>query len=292
MCSDVVGHISVSYFNCHANLPQGPVFGKIHLGSQLRCEVSPRKTSSQAAAIGLVYPAERDMAEKAPLLQEVYARIKDDIFEFRMPPGQRYSEHELAAALGVSRTPLRFALHLLAGEGYLSRLEGHSSWQVKPLDLDYYDDLYDFRTDIETIAVDRLCRAESLSALDELCAYWRSPKSRRTQDFKEVADEDERFHHTLVALAGSREMLRTFGELSDRIRIVRRLDFMDPQRISATFEEHGKILELLLARDADGAKAMIRSHIGTSRVEIRKITLHRLALATTQGAQPSTRQRR
>lgn len=70
--------------------------------------------------------------EKSTLAQVVYERLKEDLFDFRMAPGQRYSEQELATRLGVSRTPLRFALHILAREGYLQRVEGHTSWQVRP----------------------------------------------------------------------------------------------------------------------------------------------------------------
>jgi DNA-binding GntR family transcriptional regulator len=216
---------------------------------------------------------------KRPLERDVYQRIKDDIFEFRMPPGQRYSEQGLATALCVSRTPLRFALHVLAKEGYLDRVDGHSCWQVKPLDLDYYEDLYDFRMSIETLAVRRLCAADVTSQLIERCAFWRSPKKLRVLEGKQVAREDEQFHRTLVQLAGNREMLRTFDNLTERIRIIRRLDFINPERIAAAYEEHAKILEVLLARNADSAEMLIKAHIDESRTEIRHITLHRLALA-------------
>jgi DNA-binding GntR family transcriptional regulator len=230
------------------------------------------------APVQLVHGPERS-GEKTLLAQDVYQRIKDDIFEFRMPPGQRYSEQVLATALGVSRTPLRFALHVLANEGYLNRIEGHSSWQVKPLDLDYYEDLYDFRLSIELLAIRRLCKMNVMDKLLELGAFWRVPKKQRVADGKEVAREDEGFHRTLVMLAGNREMLRTFDGLTERIRIIRRLDFINPDRIAAAFEEHAKILEMLLARKADSAELLMKSHISASRTEIRHITLHRLALA-------------
>ncbi len=214
-----------------------------------------------------------------PLERDVYERLKEDIFEFRMPPGQRYSEQELATALRVSRTPLRFALHVLANEGYLDRVAGHSSWQVKPLDLDYYEDLYEFRMGIEAMAVRRLCKLDVMPELIERCAFWRVPKRQRVQCGKEVAQADEQFHRTLVQLAGNREMARTFDNLTERIRIIRRLDFINPDRIAATFDEHGKIIDMLLARKADGAEMLVKAHISASRTEIRHITLHRLALA-------------
>jgi DNA-binding GntR family transcriptional regulator len=239
----------------------------------LKQKIQPRAQ----AAIQLLHPAKS--SDKRPLQRDVYERIKDDIFEFRMPPGQRYSEQGLATALRVSRTPLRFALHVLANEGYLDRIAGHSSWQVKPLDLDYYEDLYEFRMSIEAIAVRRLCKLESLAELIGRCAFWRVPKRQRVLNGKEVARQDELFHRTLVQLAGNREMLRTFDNLTERIRIIRRLDFINPQRIAAAFDEHENIIEMLLARKADSAEMLMRAHISASRAEIRHITLHRLALA-------------
>lgn len=87
-------------------------------------------------------------------------------------------------------------------------------------------------------------------------------------------------HNMLVALAGNREMLRTHSELTERIRIIRRLDFIEPARIRAAFDEHDKILRALLARRAGDAEMLIRAHIAASRAELRHMTLHRLSLAS------------
>jgi DNA-binding GntR family transcriptional regulator len=243
-----------------------------------------------------VSPAARDVqatnaaaaavdGEKSTLAQLVYERLKEDIFDLRMAPGQRYAEQELANRLGVSRTPLRFALHILAREGYLQRVDGHTSWQVRPIDLDYFEDLYDFRVQIEVIAVRRLCSMDPAPDLREPCAFWRVPRRQRVLDGQTVAREDEKLHGTLVALAGNREMLRTHRDLTERIRIVRRLDFIEPARIRAAFDEHDKILGAILARRAGDAEMLIKAHIGASRAEIRHISLHRLALATELGRQ-------
>lgn len=234
--------------------------------------------------VDVVHENERD-PEKSTLAQTVYERIKEDIFEFRMAPGQRYSEQELANKLGVSRTPLRFALHVLAREGYLDRVGGHAGWLVKPFDLAYYEDLYDFRTQIELIAVRRLCAMDPPPELESLCAFWLGPKRSRETDGKVVAREDERLHATLVALAGNAEMARTHADLTERMRIIRRLDFIEPGRIKAAFDEHAKILGALLARRSSDVEMLIKAHIDASRAEIRHITLHRLSQATMLGRQ-------
>jgi len=242
------------------------------------------KTAPRAAVAPAPPPRQDEANPRILLVQDVYERLKEEIFEFRMPAGHRYAEQALANALGVSRTPLRMALHMLARDGYLNRLDGHSSWQVKPLDLEYYDELYDFRTDIEVLAIRRLSEKADLSALGDLSSYWHMKRADRPVDFRDVAAQDEKFHRTIVGLAGNREMLRTYDELAEHIRIIRRLDFVNPSRIETTFDEHGKILNLLMARKTDKAEMMMRAHIGTSRAEIKHITLHRLSLATARPA--------
>jgi DNA-binding GntR family transcriptional regulator len=247
-----------------------------------------RPALSTTERIEVVHDSSRDEnrseGERSTLGQAVYERIKEDLFDFRMAPGQRYSEQELADRLGVSRTPLRFALHVLASEGYLDRVGGHAGWLVKPFDLAYYEDLYDFRIQIELIAVRRLCGMDPAPDLSELCAFWRVPKRARVMDGRVVAREDEKLHSTLVALAGNREMARTHADLTERIRIIRRLDFIEPARIKDAYDEHDKILGTLLARRAGDAEMLVKAHIGTSRAEIRRITLHKLSLAAQQGA--------
>jgi DNA-binding GntR family transcriptional regulator len=67
--------------------------------------------------------------------------------------------------------------------------------------------------------------------------------------------------------------------VTERIRIIRRLDFLKQMRIDATYDEHAKILRAILARKADRADLLMRSHIQTSQVEVRKITLHQVFMA-------------
>ncbi len=217
--------------------------------------------------------------ERGSLSKDVYARLKQGIFDFRMPPGQRYSEHELAAELQVSRTPLRLALHVLAHEGYLKNLGGHSAWQVRPLDLAFYEDLYDFRVEIEATALRLACTKDRTKDLTPLMAIWCVPLADRLTDGNAVAELDEAFHRTLVSLSGNQAMLRAYEELTERIRIIRRLDFISPERVSRTYDEHAEILQAFASGCAENAEVLVRQHIAASRVEIRRITLHRLSLA-------------
>jgi len=74
------------------------------------------------------------------LAGSVYDQIRSDIFEFRLLPGTRFSENQIAARARVSRTPVREALFRLEREGYLE-VHAKSGWSVRPLNFDLLDHL-------------------------------------------------------------------------------------------------------------------------------------------------------
>jgi DNA-binding GntR family transcriptional regulator len=76
-----------------------------------------------------------------------------------------------------------------------------------------------------------------------------------------------------VRAVGNAEMARVHWDVTERIRIVRRLDFTRGDRIEATYQEHAKILRHIMQRKAEPAVMLLRSHIEQSRLEVRKITL-------------------
>lgn len=216
--------------------------------------------------------------DRNPLAQSVYERIKSDIFEFRLLPEARFSENDIARRARVSRTPVREALFRLEREGYLE-VHAKSGWRVRPLDFDALDHLYDLRVILEVAAVDRLCAGEPRPRLAALSKVWLVAPRRRLTDGAEVARRDEEFHATLVAATDNPELERIHRGITERIRIVRRLDFTHPERIIYTYLEHAQILRAILARKAAQAAVLLKAHIGASKAEVRKISLHRLHLA-------------
>jgi len=214
-----------------------------------------------------------------PLAEQVYHRIKDDIFNFRLLPGDNFTETEMAARQGVSRTPLRDALFRLQREGYLE-VGFRRGWKVCPIDFDRLDNLYDLRIVLEMAALEKLCSLQEPTAeLEQLNAIWLAAPEARESDAVRVAELDEAFHTNLVAAAGNQEMTRVHTEVTEKIRIVRRLDFLKKKRVDATYEEHGKILQLVAKRRATEAQILLRAHITQSKLEVRKITIWMLAEA-------------
>ena len=212
------------------------------------------------------------------LAGSVYEQLKSDIFEFRLLPGTRFSENEIARRARVSRTPVREALFRLEREGYLE-VHAKSGWSVRALDFAALDHLYDVRLILECEAVRKLSAGNPRVALAGLEKIWLVAPRQRLTDGARVARLDEEFHAKLVAAAGNPELARLHQTITERIRIVRRLDFTHPERVIYTYIEHGQILRAILARKPAKAITLLREHIEESKCEVRKISLHRLHLA-------------
>ncbi len=216
---------------------------------------------------------------------DVYEQLKRDVAQFKLVPGDRFTENEISGRLGVSRTPVRQALVRLQQEGYVEVLF-RSGWRVLPFDFDRFEHLYDLRMVLETTAAQRLCAdggRVDRGLLEQLVAIWLVPEAQRSSDTVEVAQHDEDFHCALVVAAGNGEMARVHRDVTERIRIIRRLDFTKQARIAATYEEHARILKTIQRKRGDQAAMLLRAHIETSQAEVRKITLHQVHLAR-QGA--------
>jgi DNA-binding GntR family transcriptional regulator len=112
-----------------------------------------------------------------------------------------------------------------------------------------------------------------VTELEALKAIWLVPAAERLTDAQQVGQHDEQFHATLVSAAGNAEIARVHWDVTERIRIVRRLDFTRGDRIDATYAEHAKILRAVMQRKVDQAQLLLKSHIDQSKAEVRKITL-------------------
>jgi len=228
--------------------------------------------------IKIVAMAATETQERGNLAEQVYVQLKAELHDFKLVPGDRFSEAELGARLGVSRTPVREALFRLRNEGFLD-LESKAGWFVRPIDFGKLEQLYDLRILLETASVSRLCaRTQTVPALDDLKAVWLVPAGERKDDAREVGALDEQFHATLVHAAGNSEIARVHWDVTERIRIIRHLDFTRPDRIDATYAEHAKILRAVIQRKADQAQLLLKTHIEQSKAEVRKITLATLHL--------------
>ena len=205
-----------------------------------------------------------------------YEKLRDALDNFHYVPGERFSESEVGNDLGMSRTPVREALVRLQREGYISVMP-KMGWVVNNIDFSVFEQLYDVRAVLECAAVDLLVASPNLEErLRSLTALWCIPEAERLSDMATVSRHDEAFHMQLLQASGNLEMARIHRDISERIRIVRRLEFTRNYRISVTYDEHQQILQALLRRDGLQAKALLQKHIRVSRDEVKNITLHTL----------------
>lgn len=215
---------------------------------------------------------------RSRMAEHVYRGLLDDITDFRMLPGDRFTEGDVSRRFAASRTPVRDALNLLKREGYVD-VRFRSGWHVCPFDFERFDELYELRIILELAAIERLCRDDSngrQKIVAELEKIWLVPEERREQDPRRLTALDEGFHRDLVMAAGNREMAAVHRDITDKIRIVRRLDFFKEVRVAATYKEHGKLLRLLRRGQLVELQILLRAHIEMSKQEVRKITLHML----------------
>ena len=118
--------------------------------------------------------------------------------------------------------------------------------------------------------------------LAALADVWLVTPAERLTDGATVGLADESFHNPLVQASGNREMARVHREITERIRIIRRLDFTKTARIEATCDEHARILRAITRRRGDEAQRLLRAHIEQSKLEVRHITLDMLYRARRQ----------
>lgn len=240
----------------------------------------PKKTESEFGTTDLGSTGRKTLVDRA------YQTLREAIFDFELLPGDRFIESELAQRCGMSRTPVREALARLENEGYLqSRFR--SGWLVKPFDFRLFENLYDFRIVLEKAAVQRLCvRSGDPPQMAELREQWIINPLARSKDGELVCRMDERFHQALIETCENAEIIHSYQTISDRIRIIRRLDFTKPERVTTTYREHEAIMRALLAREAKHATDLLEEHILKSKDEVRNITFHRLHTARTLRYEP------
>jgi len=190
----------------------------------------------------------------------VYDRIKAMATTFRLRPGERVNELELARQLGVSRTPVREALNRIAAEGFLVATP-HRGYTVRALDAQQLMALYEYRAMVELGVVRLVCARASDQALAELARSVDGSRDEVETDAQalRLLSRDEAFHEHLASLAGNPEFLRSVRSLNERIRFPRWIDLK--ARRGQTRNDHPDIVRALQSRDVAAVQALMSQHI-------------------------------
>lgn len=194
--------------------------------------------------------------------EELARLLRVEIVENRLAPGDRLTEEALAERFGMSRTPVREALRVLAREALLE-YRPHAGYSVAAVSLDDIDDLYTIRVSIEEQVAARIERIPTLEALEPLEAFWGRAPTEQSPDLTLVF-ADEQFHEGLAATSGSVVFSSMLRNVNHRLHVLRIRDFANAERVHRTFEQHASILRALRARDTRLARALLRAHIWQS----------------------------
>lgn len=196
----------------------------------------------------------------------VFNTLREMAISYQLRPGERLSEIELAARLGVSRTPVREALTRLVTEGFL--VPCTRGYMRRPLDVQEALDLYEARMAVERECLRlALARAEDAQIEEALAFLERSRQVPAATPVRELVELDEAFHQRIAAMAGNGELVRMLQSLNERIRFLRWIA-MEKVGRDSTQREHGRILDALRRRDAAAATRLMDEHIALRREQI------------------------
>lgn len=207
-------------------------------------------------------PGNSDPSGPLRSADRVYEQVKAMAVTYRLRPGERINEVELARRFGVSRTPLREALNRLSAEGFLTAVINRG-YSVRPLDPKRVLTLYEYRAMLETGSLRLACERATDADLAALSAFAERSRDEPDDDVQalRLLSLDEAFHERLARLSDNEEMLRSLRSLNERIRFIRWIDMRKGRR-SGTQDEHLRIVRHLRARDPDAAAALMQAHIG------------------------------
>jgi len=197
-----------------------------------------------------------------PLYEEVAERLRQRIFSRELAPGHWIDEVSIAEEFGISRTPLREALKVLATEGLVTMKVRRGAYVTEVSDRDLRE-VYELLALLEADAASAACRSASEQDLKTLLALHHDlqlaadPVSGSRERFFEL---NESFHLRLLEIAGNRWRTQVVQDLRKVMKLNRHSSLLKTGRIQESLHEHQQVLDALLARQATQAAEAVRTH--------------------------------
>jgi DNA-binding GntR family transcriptional regulator len=196
------------------------------------------------------------------LYQEVAELLRQRIFERDLEPGSWIDELKLAEEYGISRTPLREALKVLAAEGLVTMKVRRGAYvtEVSDKDLaDVYHLLSLLESDAAAVVAERATEAE-LAGLDALHAELEAAAAPGHVNREQFFAINERFHRSMLAVASNRWRDQVVADLRKVMKLNRHNSLLKSGRIDESLNEHRAIMAALKARDPGAAAAQMKAH--------------------------------
>ncbi len=204
-----------------------------------------------------------EMTSSQSLHEEVLARLRDYIVERMIPDGSRVPEKQLCELFGISRTPLREALKVLASEGLIELLPNKGA-RVRPLDMHEIRELFDLMGGLEALAGRLACEQITEAEFLQIEAMHHEMYSHYLRkDLSKYFKCNQDIHRMIVDIAGNNALKASYAGLTDRLRRVRYSANLDRQRDrwGEAMREHEAILDALRRRAPQELSEILFKHL-------------------------------
>jgi len=211
-----------------------------------------------------------DRKENRALASErAYKYLRDSIYDGHFKPGQVVTEDEVAAVLGVSRTPVREAIRRASADGFLD-LEGFRRARVSTFTDEDTKDIFEIRAVLEALGAERAATrisADEIGQLEQLTdALERATRAGGPSLFRQFADFNNAFHTLLLEASRSRQIQRALEHLIETPLILhKRFEGTLIGNLERTIRHHRAIITALKAKDPKWAHAETLAHLMSAR---------------------------
>jgi DNA-binding GntR family transcriptional regulator len=199
------------------------------------------------------------------LYEEVAERLRARIFAHELAPGAWIDEQALAAQYGISRTPLREALKVLAAEGLVTLKPRRGCYVMEITERDL-DEIFPLLALLEGRCAAEAARKASAADLRRLEALHAQLAAQAAQgDVDGFFETNQAFHLALQEIAGNRWLAQTIGDMRKVLKLTRHDSLSSTGRLAASVAEHLAVLRALHKRDPARAEQAMHAHLLAGR---------------------------
>ena len=200
----------------------------------------------------------RQPLDDRPLYEQVAERLRSRILSHTLSPGSWIDELRLCGDYGISRTPLREALKVLATEGLVTMKPRRGAYVTEMSERDVIE-VYHLLSLLESDAAGEVARRASRSDMDEL-ARLHVELENAVQDRERFFALNEAFHLRILEIAGNRWRMQVVADLRKVMKLNRHHSLFREGRLLESLNEHRALVGALARRDAAAAEALTREH--------------------------------
>ena len=204
------------------------------------------------------------------LSKKVYRILKKEIIKGSFKPGSKILEFQIAQQMGISRTPVREAIRLLAAEGFVV-LSPNQGAVVRTVSVENIKEVLQIHSVLEGLAARLACEVINKDGLNELENYLNKMENLlKAGDSIAYSEVDLKFHEVIVNTCRNSRLIKMRKNISDQAQRYRISSLRVAERLRESFAEHQKIFEAFKERDSNKADRMSQKHIQNALKNILK----------------------